>query len=87
MYATEIFLCSIDYLLFAFAFTSQAQAQSKLTNQRVIVIMIDGFGEKYYCQASMLFLNQMEKDGIYKVMPSIMPAVTNVNSHGHLACR
>ncbi len=28
----------------------------------------------------MPFLNQMEKEGIYKVVPSLMPAVTNVNN-------
>lgn len=42
--------------------------------------MIDGFGEKYYRQAAMPFLNQMEKEGIFKVVPSLMPAVTNVNN-------
>jgi phosphonoacetate hydrolase len=55
-------------------------AQKKYDGQRVIVIMMDGFGEKYYRQASMPFLNQMEKNGIYKVVPSLMPAVTNVNN-------
>lgn len=68
----------VGYLIFAY--TGKAHGQSKLTKQRVIVIMIDGFGEKYYRQASMPFLNQMEKGGIYKVVPSIMPAVTNVNN-------
>ena len=63
-----------------FAFTGEVHAQIKSTNQRVIVIMIDGFGEKYYRQAQMPFLNKMEKEGIYKVVPSIMPAVTNVNN-------
>jgi phosphonoacetate hydrolase len=55
-------------------------AQKRYNGQRVIVIMMDGFGEKYYRQASMPFLNQMEKAGIYKVVPSLMPAVTNVNN-------
>jgi phosphonoacetate hydrolase len=56
------------------------QAQSIFTQQRVIIIMMDGFAEKYYRNAAMPFLNQMEKEGIYKVVPSLMPAVTNVNN-------
>lgn len=42
--------------------------------------MIDGFGEDYYRNSDMPNLNQMEKTGIYKVVPSLMPAVTNVNN-------
>ncbi len=55
-------------------------AQTILTQQRVIIIMMDGFGEKYYRDAAMPFLNQMEQKGIYKIVPSLMPAVTNVNN-------
>jgi hypothetical protein len=39
------------------------QAQSIFTQQRVIIIMMDGFAEKYYRNAAMPFLNQMEKEG------------------------
>lgn len=60
--------------------SSGARAQKVFAKQRVIIIMMDGFGEKYYRAASMPFLNQMEKQGIYKVVPSLMPAVTNVNN-------
>ena len=67
-------------LVIIVAGSSALHAQTKSTPQRVIVIMIDGFGEKYYRAASMPFLNKMEKDGIYKVVPSLMPAVTNVNN-------
>ena len=56
------------------------RAQNIFSHQRVIIIMIDGFAEKYYRNAAMPFLNQMEKEGIYKVVPSLMPAVTNVNN-------
>jgi len=55
-------------------------AQTILSQQRVIIIMMDGFGEKYYRDAAMPFLNQMEQKGIYKIVPSLMPAVTNVNN-------
>ncbi len=59
---------------------SRTPAQNIFSKQRVIIIMMDGFGEKYYRNATMPFLNQMEKEGIYKVVPSLMPAVTNVNN-------
>jgi phosphonoacetate hydrolase len=36
--------------------------------------------KKYYRNAAMPFLNQMEQKGIYKIVPSLMPAVTNVNN-------
>jgi phosphonoacetate hydrolase len=55
-------------------------AQKIFAEQRVIIIMMDGFGEKYYRNAAMPFLNQMEQKGIYKIVPSLMPAVTNVNN-------
>ena len=55
-------------------------AQKIFAEQRVILVMKDGFAEKYYRAAAMPFLNQMEKDGIYRVVPSLMPAVTNVNN-------
>jgi phosphonoacetate hydrolase len=60
--------------------TANGHAQKIFSEQRVIIIMMDGFAEKYYRAASMPFLNQMEKQGIYKVVPSLMPAVTNVNN-------
>lgn len=48
--------------------------------QRVIILMIDGFGEEYYRNSQMPTLNAMEKTGIYKVVPSLMPSVTNLNN-------
>src|SRR5580692_5415225 len=69
----------LTILIYAIA-TTRIQAQNIFTQQRVIIIMMDGFAEKYYRNASMPFLNQMEKEGIYKVVPSLMPAVTNVNN-------
>lgn len=71
---------AIIYLLVTAVCGSTSYAQKKYNGQRIIVIMMDGFGEKYYRQALMPFLNQMEKEGIYKVVPSLMPAVTNVNN-------
>lgn len=60
--------------------TITAQSQIAATPQRTIVIMIDGFGETYYRNSDMPNLNAMEKQGIFKIVPSIMPAVTNVNN-------
>jgi len=57
-----------------------AQAQQKARPQRTIILMIDGFGEDYYRASAMPHLNQLEKAGIYQVVPSLMPAVTNVNN-------
>lgn len=66
-------------LLTGFTFSHQACAQSG-TTQQTIIVMIDGFGEDYYRNSDMPNLNRMEKAGIYNVVPSLMPAVTNVNN-------
>lgn len=42
--------------------------------------MIDGFGEEYYRNSQMPTLNYFEKNGIYKIVPSLMPSVTNLNN-------
>lgn len=49
-------------------------------NQRVIIIMFDGFGEDYYRKSEMPTLNGIEKNGFYKVVSGLMPSVTNVNN-------
>ncbi|HXB08406.1 MAG TPA: alkaline phosphatase family protein [Puia sp.] len=48
--------------------------------QRVIIIMMDGFGEDYYRASDMPTLNRLEREGLYKVVPGLMPSVTNVNN-------
>lgn len=55
-------------------------AQTAAAHQRTVIIMIDGFGENYYRGSDMPNLNDMETKGIFKIVPSIMPAVTNVNN-------
>lgn len=42
--------------------------------------MLDGFGDEYYRMSDMPTLNHMEKHGLYKVVGSLMPSVTNVNN-------
>ncbi|WP_294203670.1 alkaline phosphatase family protein [uncultured Chryseobacterium sp.] len=62
-------------------FTLSATALHAQTKpQKVIVIMMDGFGEDYYRSSDMPNLNKIEKNGIYKIVPSLMPSVTNVNN-------
>ncbi|MDR3711935.1 MAG: alkaline phosphatase family protein [Puia sp.] len=48
--------------------------------QKIIIVMMDGFGDEYYRNSDMPTLNEMEKAGLYKVVPSLMPSVTNVNN-------
>lgn len=48
--------------------------------QKVVVIMMDGFGEEYYRASNMPNLNAMEREGYFKIVPSLMPSVTNVNN-------
>jgi len=77
---TKILLSAITGAIILSVSGPRLYAQKVFAKQRVIVIMMDGFGDKYYRAASMPFLNQMERQGIYKVVPSLMPAVTNVNN-------
>lgn len=70
-------LCS---LLILYCALQPLFAQVNKAQQRVIVIMIDGFGDDYYHNSDMPFLNTMAKNGIYKVVPSLMPSVTNLNN-------
>ncbi len=50
------------------------------TSQKVIIIMMDGFGIDYYRNSNMPNLNKIEKSGIYKSVTSLMPSVTNLNN-------
>jgi phosphonoacetate hydrolase len=59
---------------------SPVNAQPTRKPQRVIIIMMDGFGEDYYRASEMPTLNRMERQGLYKVVPGLMPSVTNVNN-------
>jgi len=72
----SVYLCQA--LILSCCLAVQAQPAEK--HQKTIIIMIDGFGEDYYRASEMPNLNKMEKEGIYKVVPSLMPAVTNVNN-------
>ena len=56
-----------------------AQSAAKAA-QKVVVIMMDGFGDDYYHSSNMPNLQAMAAKGIYKVVPGLMPSVTNVNN-------
>src|SRR5258708_3063531 len=60
--------------------SGQSSPKHSVANQKVIIIMLDGFGEEYYRMSDMPTLNHMEKHGLYKVVGSLMPSVTNVNN-------
>ena len=48
--------------------------------QRTVVIMLDGLGEDYYRRSDMPNLRALAAQGLGKLVPSLMPAVTNVNN-------
>jgi phosphonoacetate hydrolase len=77
---TKVFLSALICAILLSAVSTRLYSQKIYAQQRVIIIMMDGFGEKYYRNAAMPFLNQMEQKGLYKIVPSLMPAVTNVNN-------
>ena len=60
--------------------TDSGRTPPKGATQRIIIFMLDGFGPEYYRSSVMPTLNRMEKKGIFKVVPSLMPSVTNVNN-------
>lgn len=70
-----------NVLTVALLLTTIIKMQAQATpQQRVVIIMVDGFGEDYYRKSDMPNLNRIEKEGICRIVPSIMPAVTNVNN-------
>ena len=73
-------LLSILLLVCFYLVTFLSNAQTTNKQQRIIIIMMDGFGEAYYRNSKMPTLNDMEKKGIFKIVPSLMPSVTNLNN-------
>lgn len=63
------------------AFANAAIGQGKASSQqRVVVIMFDGFDPRYLAASKMPVLEQWKRDGIYKQAKGVMPSVTNVNN-------
>src|SRR5262249_49271302 len=48
--------------------------------QRVIVIMVDGLGPDYVDASPMPVLKSWQRKGISKIVPGVMPSVTNANN-------
>jgi predicted AlkP superfamily pyrophosphatase or phosphodiesterase len=48
--------------------------------QRVVIVMIDGFGVDYLEQSPMPVLKSLVAKGVLEDGPRLMPAVTNVNN-------
>src|SRR5258706_1182575 len=67
-------------LLLSGAAKTTVAGKKIIPQQKVIIIMMDGFGEAYYRSSDMPTLNFIEKHGIFKVVKSLMPSVTNVNN-------
>ncbi len=76
----KLFLLIAFVIFFLFPVALIAQTKTRSKQQKIIIIMMDGFGEDYYRNSDMPTLNYFEKHGIYKVVPSLMPSVTNVNN-------
>src|SRR5215467_13472279 len=55
------------------------QAQNS-PNQRIVVIMFDGFGMDYLAHSKMPVLERWKRDGLYKPVKGLMPSVTNINN-------
>jgi phosphonoacetate hydrolase len=63
------------------AFGKLSFAQSRQpAQQRVVVIMFDGFGPGYLAESKMPVFEQWKRDGIYKQVTGVMPSVTNANN-------
>jgi len=73
-------LITTAFLAVCLAGFAPANAQGPGRPQRVIIIMMDGFGDDYYRASEMPTLNRLERQGLYKVVPGLMPSVTNVNN-------
>lgn len=52
------------------------------SQQRVCVVILDGFGADYYEQSHMPTLKQWASNGFFKIVRGVMPSVTNTNVAG-----
>lgn len=69
-----IILCILNSI------TSAQLNNQVIPTQRVIVVMIDGFGPQYLAASEMPFLRKIMKAGFYKEVDGVMPSVTSVNN-------
>ncbi|OQP64488.1 nucleotide pyrophosphatase [Niastella vici] len=52
------------------------------TQQRVIILMVDGLGLDYISSSAMPTLQSWKQKGLYKTVQSVFPSVTNTNNTG-----
>jgi phosphonoacetate hydrolase len=57
-----------------------SQNARRRSEQRIIVIMFDGFGLDYLEQSDMPTLKRWQREGLYKQVKDVMPSVTNANN-------
>jgi phosphonoacetate hydrolase len=79
-------LTALACLLAGVALVPSARGQTKAEpplikgNQRVVIVMIDGFGPDYLEQSAMPVLKGLMAKGFAKNVAGVMPSVTNVNN-------
>ena len=56
------------------------QSSSHHKPQRTVVVMFDGFGLGYLAQSDVPTLRRWQRDGLYKQVQGMVPAVTNANN-------
>ncbi len=86
----QVLACSLSCLLMALASalggepaSSSGLSQVKplvAPGQRVVIVMLDGFGPDYFEKSEMPFLKEMAAKGFSKTVRGVMPSVTNVNN-------
>src|SRR5258708_1059724 len=61
---------------------AMGQQSASSSQQRVIILMVDGLGTDYYAETAMPVLKRWAADGIYAPVQAGMPAGTNANNVG-----
>src|SRR5260221_14668127 len=64
--------------------TGKTMGQQSASNsqQRVVILMLDGLGTDYYAETAMPVLKRWAAHGIYAPVQAVMPTVTNANNVG-----
>ena len=81
MWIVQFRIMRITILLLLALVCGLSVSAQKNTPQKIIIIMMDGFGDDYYHNSDMPTLRSMEKKGLYSVAPSLMPSVGEGHCH------
>jgi phosphonoacetate hydrolase len=78
----KLILILLTYLLFNGnnIYAQEFPIDSVLKNNRLIIVVFDGFGSSYYKNAPMPFTKSIEQVGFYKEVKAVMPTATNANN-------